>query len=391
MKPTTGTRPALLMISGDASAADGVEGSFHQTLRELSRHWERIDVICPPVRTGRTTRPFPNVEFHPAPAGWLRPLHIAWRGRSLIARHGHALAASHDYGFQVNGIGSWLLRRLTGIPMISEIHHIEGHPIATGPKDRAMRLITALYLRLAWRGLAGIRLVNRGDALDFVRGLGIPDSRILHLPSCYLDFSVFRPEAVAKKYDLAFCGRLVANKGLPTLLEAVRQLKARRPGVTLLIKGTGPLERSLRRSVARMGLTANVTFVGWVETARDTARLYNESRILVCASSCEGGPRVTLEAMACGIPVISTPVGVMKELLEGGNGLLFGWDARELAHKAELLLSDDALRQAMAERGRTAVQRFEYQAVLSAYAEGYLRLVPGHVGAKGRQETVIAG
>jgi hypothetical protein len=45
----------------------------------------------------------------------------------------------------------------------------------------------------------------------------------------------------------------------------------------------------------------------------------------------------------------------------------------------------------MAERGRTAVQRFEYQAVLSAYAEGYLRLVPGHVGAKGRQETVIAG
>jgi glycosyltransferase involved in cell wall biosynthesis len=98
--------------------------------------------------------------------------------------------------------------------------------------------------------------------------------------------------------------------------------------------------------------------------------------MLICASTAEGGPRVTVEAMACGVPVISTPVGVMRELItDGENGLLFRWQADELAAHMRRLLDDDALRLRLAENGRASVQGFQADAVIERYARGYQDLI----------------
>jgi glycosyltransferase involved in cell wall biosynthesis len=84
--------------------------------------------------------------------------------------------------------------------------------------------------------------------------------------------------------------------------------------------------------------------------------------------------------MACGTPVVSTPVGVMGELIEDGrNGALCGFDVGSLAAALERVLSDDAAARALGEAGRRSVQGFERRTTIRGYAEG-LKSVVARVG-----------
>jgi len=363
----------LLMISGDASVVEGYKGAFYQMLRRFSTHWERIDIICPHPSRVECLAVHGNVYFHPASVPrWLQPWFIARRGRTLLEMHAHDLITSHDFGFFYNGIGAWLLARRRNIPLVSEIHHVEGYPLAVTLRERLYRWLAMIYLRLVWRHAAAIRVVNRKEVPGLLRELGVPEEKILILPSLYLDYEVFRPAAeVQRRYDLLFVGRLVPNKGISTIVEALAEVHRTHPGTTLLILGRGPLRSALEAQARRLGVMDAITFVERVDSPHGVARVYNEARMLICASSVEGGPRVTVEAMACGTPVISTPVGVMPDILvDGVTGLEFHWDARELAQKVRLLLDNETLRADIGEAGREAVQGFEAEAMIARYAEG---------------------
>jgi len=96
---------------------------------------------------------------------------------------------------------------------------------------------------------------------------------------------------------------------------------------------------------------------------------------VVCASTCEGGPRFTVEAMACGTPVISTPVGVMPDLLEDGKaGRLVGFDVASLAEGIAALLANEAQRLAAGRESARRAQEFEYSRTIRFYASELHRL-----------------
>jgi glycosyltransferase involved in cell wall biosynthesis len=379
----------LLMLSGDTSLAQGRDSTFSQMIRRLSAHWDRIDVICPrapgtgAVNSGSALSSDPrqfcsNVVVHPSP--WtklLQPLFILRRGRALFAERDYALVTSHDFGLFLNGIGAWLLTRHTGVPYVSEIHHVEGYPRAVTWRESVYRALAMAYIRWVWRRAAAIRVVNAVEMPGLLRSLGVPSDKIRVLPSLYIDFDVFWPmSGESRQFDVLFVGRLAANKGLFTLLDAITRVKPDRPTIRLGILGQGPLRSPLERRIAALGLADQVSLIPRLDSAHDVARLMNRAGMLVCASTSEGGPRVTVEAMACGIPVISTPVGVMAELLEDGvNGLSFRWDAAELADRIRLLLADDVLRARIAEQGRQTVQRFRADEVIAQYARGYHELI----------------
>jgi glycosyltransferase involved in cell wall biosynthesis len=79
--------------------------------------------------------------------------------------------------------------------------------------------------------------------------------------------------------------------------------------------------------------------------------------------------------MACGTPVVSTPVGMMRELLrEGENGSCAGFDVESLASAIERVLGDEPRRAEMGRRARVAAERFEYAAILRGYADGLKRI-----------------
>jgi len=384
----TGERVRLLMVSGDRQVAVGEKGPFHSMQREFSRYFERIDVLCPkPDGPIVVDTIYDRVHFHPAACGRLgMAKYIARRGAELIAEHGHALIVSHDYGWFYNGIGSARLARATGVPYLSEIHHVPGHPVAADLRERFDKLVAWGYLRWARSRAAAFRVVNRTEMPALLERWGVPPEKVLVLPSLYIDLDVFRPAEPAPDedafdQDVVFVGRLVANKGVERIVDALAVLAAKGRPARALFVGKGPLGASLRERVRARGLTQTTRFVDWVDSPAELAEIYRRSRVCVCASTCEGGPRFTVEAMACGTPVVSTPVGVMCELVRDGvTGARCGFDVASLAGAIERVLADEDARRALGRQAHADVQRFEYTETLRGYAEGLIALAGAAAG-----------
>jgi glycosyltransferase involved in cell wall biosynthesis len=378
-------RRNLLMLSGDNSVARGHDSTFYQMLQRFADYWNQIDVLCPGAPDASLQRIHERVFVHPSPwAKLFHPQFIVRKGRELFAERQYSLIISHDYGLFLNGTGARRLAQRPPIPYISEIHHVEGYPRAVNNRERLYRWLAMRYIRRVWRHAAAIRTVNRVELPNLLRELGVPPEKILALPSLYVDLDTFRPMPdQAREYDVIFVGRLVANKGIFTLLDAIGRVQVTHPEVRLGILGRGPLQTAIETRIEALGLNDHVTIIPRVENAAALAQFYNRAGMLVCASTSEGGPRVTVEAMACAVPIISTPVGIMPELIEDNvNGMLFHWDAAELADRIRLLLYDDALRRHIGERGCEAVQQFNADAVIEQYARGYHDLID-HWQARG--------
>lgn len=354
----------LLMISGDRALVAGQPGAFYNTLEDFSRHWERIDVICPrPKLKIGNLKLFDNVFLHPSP--WpllLQPWWIWRQGRRLHRQQGFSLATVHEYAPFYNGLGARWLSQESGLPYVLEIHHITGFPRAATLREWFYHWLFRFFIRWDAVPAKAVRAVNQTIA-EALQRIGVPANKIRLMPSLYLDRQVFRPQPVEKKYDLIFVGRLAANKGAELFIQAAGQFQ-----VKAIIVGAGPLERELKTLNAK--LKADVTFHGWAKDRQAVAALLNQSRLLVVPSYSEGNPRVLGEALACGVPVLATPVGIAPELLDrGGAGRIVGWDAAGIAQQAQILLADPAAYQQCRECGLALVRQYEKSAAVKNYAD----------------------
>lgn len=366
----------LLMVSGDRQVVVGEKGPFWSMQREFSRRFGRIDVLCPRPAGPVTTRVIHDrVHFHPAPVGRAGMVRwIAREGTRLVREHGASLVVSHDYGTFYNGRGSWRISKATGVPYLSELHHVPGHPIAADWRERVEKLAVRAYVRFARERAIGFRVVNATEMPELLRSFGVPDAQIHVLPSQYLDLDVFRPAGetgseVAHAQDVVFVGRTVVNKRAGLIVDALAALAAAGRPARALFVGKGPERAAVERRARERGVDAR--FLDWVAEPSELARIYRASRVCVCASTCEGGPRFTVEAMACGVPVVSTRVGIMPELLADGRaGRIVGWSATDLAEGLATVLHDEPTRRAMGAEAVRRVQRFEQSAALARYADG---------------------
>jgi glycosyltransferase involved in cell wall biosynthesis len=371
----------LIMLSGDTPTEGGI---YAEMLRHFAPNWNRIDILTP--RRELRGNVFGNVWVHPSDAGKLgHPGFIVRKGCELAAERPYALITSHDYGLFLNGIGGMRLSRAANIPMVSEIHHIEGYPRAASHRERLYRLAARLYIPLAARRVAAFRTVNAGEIPTLLRRWGVPDAKIAVLPSVFVDFDLFRPmpdegSNEPHDYDALFVGRFAPNKGIFTILDAAAQVIRSVPTFRLGLLGRGALETAIHTRIASLGIGSNIRMVSHVPRA-DVPRMMNRAGMLVCASFSEGGPRVTVEAMACGVPVISTPVGIMGDLIrDGANGYLFRWDADSLARHMLALHNDPALRNRIGASGRESVQAMRAADVVANYARGLQRIAAKTAG-----------
>jgi glycosyltransferase involved in cell wall biosynthesis len=361
------------MISGDRALASGKKGAFFNTLEELHRHFDRIDVICPKVPVHRFDMVlFGNVHVHPSPWPLLfQPLWILRKGREVI-RHSsldirHWLATVHEYPPFYNGIGAWLLHRATKIPYVLEVMHVPGWPRASGVKEIFYRWLMRLFIARDARNARAVRVINERQTAQFLEAAGVPRLKLLYAPAFYIDVSTFKPYEVGprKQYDVTFVGRMATNKGLDIFLDVME-----RTGLVGVAIGEGPMLEWARSESKRRGL--KIHFPGFAKDSAEVARYLNESRLLLMPSLNEGGPRVVLEAMACGIPVVATPVGIVPDVLP--PECIEEWNPADIADKVTNILGDSELYTRLREHGIATAQRFERTSAVSALANALKRL-----------------
>lgn len=169
--------------------------------------------------------------------------------------------------------------------------------------------------------------------------------------------------------DTAIVGtvtRLSDQKRIDRLLETMAML----PHAHCAIAGEGPLEGALRRQAAKLGIGERVHFLGY---RSDVVRVLSALDVFVLTSDREGMANAMLEAMAAGVPVVSTPVsGADEALAAGPNGRLPGLvvppHPAALAEAIAGILDGHAVRIAMSEEGRRrGRERFSFDRMLDAW------------------------
>lgn len=186
-------------------------------------------------------------------------------------------------------------------------------------------------------------------ATDFVRTKleqgGVPRARLRHVP-LYIDLARFSARPAKCDY-IVYAGRLSPEKGVCTLLEAMRSL----PDVTLRVLGDGPSRGELE-SFAREHALRNVEFAGFVDGDEYVRQLGGARALVLPSEWYETCGLVLWEAAVMGVPVVASRIGGIPEsVIDNETGLLFEpKDTADLAEKIRRVLSDSARSSAMAAR-----------------------------------------
>lgn len=167
-----------------------------------------------------------------------------------------------------------------------------------------------------------------------------------------------------------------AYKDHPTLIDAAGLLFERRPEVWWTVLGTGGLFEETVARAERSGLAGRLRYLGFVEGARG---FLPQADLFVLTSRTEGLGTSILDAMAAGVPVVSTAAGGIPEIVDDGRtGLLVPpGDPAALAVAIERVLGDPALGRRLAEAARVRVHEFDVGRTIERTEELYRRLLAG--------------
>ena len=170
---------------------------------------------------------------------------------------------------------------------------------------------------------------------------------------------------------LLFVGRLIKNKGIDYLIEALPSILKKHPKAVLRIVGEGQEKESIKKQISKLNLRKNVEFIGPVEND-SLPELYRSSDVVVFPSIfAEGFGLVLVEALGCECATVVTDLPAMRDIIHDGKSALVvrQRDAAQLAQKVIRLLEDPKLRKTIGKQGRKDVlKRFDWEVVTEKYA-----------------------
>lgn len=207
---------------------------------------------------------------------------------------------------------------------------------------------------------AARKIVVTSDAMrsDVVERVPGTDSKVTVIPN-YVDTDLFRPGETARDRNSAvFIGRLAPEKNVQSLLEASQTL-----GINLTVIGEGRLRPQLQEKYPDGD--GRVRWEGNVPNHKLPDYL-NAATVFALPSLYEGHPKVLIEAMACGVPVIGGDSPGIRNLIEHGvNGYLCGTDAASIRNALDELLRNPALRERIGRNARKfAVENYSLDKIL---------------------------
>jgi glycosyltransferase involved in cell wall biosynthesis len=194
------------------------------------------------------------------------------------------------------------------------------------------------------------------------------------------DGAAFRAQAgiAPDRPVLTYIGRVAHEKNIDFLIDVFREVRAKVPRAMLLIAGEGPARVSLTARVAAEGLAADVQFAGYLDRHTTLLDCYAAGDVFVFASRTETQGLVLLEAMAQGVPVVSTAVlGTRSILKEGCGAIVAPEDRQAFAAAVVRLLNSPALRTELGAAGRVYARTWSSSAMAARLKQVYESLARG--------------
>jgi len=369
----------LHLISSEGFyGAENVVASLAMTLRQMD-HSVHVGVFvnehCPRNNTIEEMRKL-SLDVHPIQCEGRLDHRALCSIRGLLRDTKTQLLHTHVYKADIYG---YLAAVGLSLPLISTCHLWTRH-------SRLVRIYESLD-SLVLRGFDKIVAVSDPIAQQ-LRQTGIPVGKVVTIDNG-IDLSRFSashlPQRAADASGplvVGTVGRLVSQKGMDYFLGAARQILDQKLNVLFKIVGDGPDRAGLERLASRLGIADRVIFTGGRD---DMPLIYPSFDIFVLASVDEGLPMVVLEAMASGLPVVTTTVGALPKVVDSGvTGLLVPpRDATALANAILSLLESAYVRQQMGILGKVAVQEYSsWRMTLK-----YLSVYEGLLTAAGARDT----
>ena len=288
------------------------------------------------------------------------------QGDILHSWHGHSL---------------WSLRKAKQKAMVTVIERASSHPATAAQLLREEYQRWNVPLRLPmWNHRRLLQEIAEADYItipsDFVRQSmiagGVPERKLIEIPFG-ADLGQFSPSpaTMAHPFRVIFAGQVSIRKGVPYLMEAWRRLQWS-DAELWIVGGITPDFAALRHRWADL---ASVKF--WGHSA-ELPRLLQQSDVFVFPSIEEGSALVTYEALACGLPVITT-FNAGSVVRDGQDGLIVPIrDAEALCDRLQRLRDDATLRARMGQSARERAEAFRWQTYQAELLKTYPRVVSEH-------------
>lgn len=377
----------LLMLNYEFPPIGGGGGQAHRSLltQYAGRKDLTVDVLTSAAGEGLTTEPFADritvykvgirkQDLH----HWHRTEVIAWLLKAKS--HYRRLLREGDYDLVHAFFGfptGWLCYRTAG--RLPYIISLRGSDVPGCNTRLALeyKLLGPLAFKPVWRNAARVVACSEGLKARALRFM--PSVAIEVIPNG-VDLGRFapgraqptgdEPYAGSKPLRLLTVGRLSVTKRLGLLIEMMEVLRQEGVSARLTMVGGGALEAELRRSLGEKNLRDVVTILG----RRDGDQmpdLYRRHDVLVSASAQEGMSNAMLEAMASGLPIVTTRCEGVDELIVDNGIVVDAAQPGSLAEAVRTLRDDLALRQKMSVAARRQAERFGWDRVTQAYLQLY--------------------
>lgn len=374
---------------------NGVSTSIRTQLRELRARGHELTLVAPDYPgddgDGGASGNEPGCELIRLPSRriFFDPEDRLVKGAALrraaadLAKRHWDLVHVHT-PFQAHRLGTWLRRRL-GVPVVETYHtyfeQYVGHYLPWLPPALTRQLARGLSRRLC----AGIdHLVVPTTEMDAVlRGYGITTPSTVIPTGIHLeefqggDGARFRTVHGIDdgRPTLVTVSRLAREKNIGFLVEVVARLRDTFPSLLFIVAGEGPDAARLQALVAERGLGDNVRFFGNLDRRGALLDCYRAGDVFVFASPTETQGLVLLEALALGVPVVSTAVMGTASVLAGVQGAVVApEDPAAFAEAVAGLLGDPERRLALSAAGPTDAAAWGAAALVGRVEELYLRL-----------------
>jgi len=204
---------------------------------------------------------------------------------------------------------------------------------------------------------------------------------------CFRDAYAIDPQRPV----MGHVGRIAHEKNITFLLQVLKTVKQQIPNILLLIAGEGPAKKDLIREANKEGLSENVLFVGYLSREQDLWDCYRAADVFVFSSRTETQGLVLLEAMATGVPVVSTAVLGTKDILLPQRGALVAAETvADFAQKVVHLLDNPALRENKGREGAAYVHEWSDKEMALRVEQFYLQTIQQRSAAKNTPETILA-